>query len=404
MNPSIENYIEIVGERVIASLHRKASRLYDKHILHLNSTFQGGGVAEVLSRLVPMMNDIGLDSGWRILHGNPAFFEVTKKLHNALQGADVTITEPEWRLYLDINEGFAAYSHLDHDCVFVHDPQPIPFIRFFQKRQPWVWRCHIDLSTPNTGIWDLLRKYLLRYDIVVFSSEHYRKPELPVDQRVISPAIDPLSLKNRDLDASEIARYIHDAGIPTDKPIITQVSRMDPWKDPLGVLSVYRLVREKIDCRLLFCYNLATDDPEGMRTYSQVLERARASAREDDILFVVGNNDNLVNAIQRFSSVILQKSLREGFCLTVTEALWKKKPVVASKVGGIPTQVSDGYNGFLVDPHDIAGCADRITELLSNPTLATRLGNNGHETVKEHFLTTRLMSDELDLMSELLRR
>lgn len=399
---SIEDYIAIVGDQVIASLHRKASRIYNKHMFHLNSTFQGGGVAEILSRLVPMMNDIGLNTGWRILHGNPAFFEVTKKIHNALQGAPVEMSEEEWQLYLEVNEEFAAYTHIGHDCVFVHDPQPLPLIRFFQKRQPWIWRCHIDISSPDKSVWDFLQKYLLRYDVIIVSSDIYKKSGLPVEQRVISPAIDPLSLKNREMSTAEVRSYVEKAGIPTDKPLVTQVSRMDPWKDPLGVLSVYERVREKVDCRLLFCYNLASDDPEGMRIYSQVYERAADLARNGDVIFVVGNNDNLVNAIQRFSSVILQKSIREGFCLTVTEALWKGKPVVASKAGGIPTQIRDGQNGYLVDASDFDGCARRIIELLRNPDLAESIGKRGRETVREKFLTTRLMSDHLDLVTELI--
>lgn len=399
---SIEHYIDVIGAGAVAGLHRKASKIYDKHIFHLNSTFVGGGVAEIISRVVPMMNDIGVDTGWRILHGNHAFFEVTKKFHNALQGGDVEITEEDRRLYLEIVEGFSVYTHIDHDCVIIHDPQPLPLVRFFKKRQPWVWRCHIDIANPHPELWDFLKRYLLRYDVAIISSEAYRKNDLPVEQRIIPPAIDPLNMKNQDLDDATIAEYIRNAMIPTDKPLITQVSRMDPWKDPEGVLQVFLKVKEKVDCRLLFCYNLAADDPEGVRIYNRVYEKAKDLAEKGDVLFVVGNNDILVNAIQRVSSVLLQKSIKEGFGLTVTEGLWKGTPVVASNVGGIPMQIEDGKDGYLVEPLDFDACADRVVEILKNPSLREKLSHNAKEKVREHFLITRLMGDYLDLLNDLL--
>ncbi len=400
---SIENYIEVVGREVVADIHRKASRIYDKHVFHLNSTFVGGGVAEILSRLVPMMNDIGVDTGWRILHGNHAFFEVTKKFHNALQGQKTKITEEDLRLYLEVNDEFSGYTHIDHDCVIVHDPQPMPLIRFFKKRQPWIWRCHIDISDPSPELWDFMKDYLLRYDVAIISTEEYRKKDLPIEQRVIPPAIDPLSTKNRHIDEKTVAEHIALANIPTDKPLITQVSRMDPWKDPEGVLDVYERVRKRVDCRLLFCYELAADDPEGVRIYQKVHRKAHELIKRGDVIFVVGNNDLLVNSIQRFSNVILQKSTREGFGLTVAESLWKGAPVVASAVGGIPSQITDGHNGFLVDPTDYDGCADRVVELLKHPKLGKKLGSNGRESVRERFLVTRLLGDYLDLLIDLLR-
>lgn len=402
MLPSMEDYIEIVGDKVISNIYKKARKLYDKHIININSTFQGGGVAEILSRFVPMMNYVGVDAGWRILHGNPAFFDVTKKFHNALQGGDINLSQMKKRLYLETNQEFAVYTHLNHDCVILHDPQPLPLIKFCHKKQPWVWRCHIDLTEPNKELWDFLKPFVLRYDVVIFSSEKYKKKDLPVEQRIISPALDPLSLKNRELSQKDIIKYIKKAGIPTDKPIITQVSRMDPWKDPEGVLDVYELVRKKVDCRLVFCYNMASDDPQGMEIYSKVYQKAKSLIGNGDVVFVIGNNDILVNAVQRFSNVIIQKSTREGFGLVVTEALWKAKPVVASNVGGIPTQINDGENGFLVDPHDIKGCADRVVEILKNPSLAKEMGNKAKETVREKFLTTRLLSDYLDLLTDLI--
>ena len=401
MKRTIEDYIDVVGEQVIAAIHRRARRLYDRHVFHLNSTFQGGGVAEILSRVVPLMNDAGIDMGWRILHGNPAFYDVTKKFHNALQGGDVEITADDRKLYLEVNEEFASYTHIDHDFVFVHDPQPLPMVRFCAKQQPWVWRCHIDLTEPHAELWKFLKMYLLRYDLVIVSSEGYRKNDLPIEQRVVCPAIDPLSLKNRRQGADEVRSYAREQGIPTDKPIIMQVSRMDPWKDPEGVLDVFMKVREKVDCRLVFCYNLASDDPEGISIYDRVQAKVHESGLSKDVLFVLGNNDNLVNAMQTLATVIIQKSIREGFCLTVTEAMWKAKPVVATTAGGIPSQIADGENGFLVDPHDLDGCADRVVEILKNPSLGEKLGNAGRESVRQNFLTPRLMTDYLDIILEL---
>ncbi len=403
MSLNLEMYIDGAGDEVIAAIHKKMRKLYGLHSLQINSTFLGGGVAEILASMIPLLNDAGLDTGWRTVHGSPDFYDITKKIHNAMQGNPEGLTEQEKELYLNINGDFSTYTHINHDFVIVHDPQPLPLIRYFKKSQPWIWRCHIDISSPNKEVWDFLRRYLLRYDIVVISSEKYRKRELPLEQRVIHPAIDPLSLKNRPLSESEIRTHIQEAGIPTDKPIITQVSRMDPWKDPEGVLDVYEKVKKKVDCRLLYCYNLASDDPEGVGVYERVYERAQEYVENGDVLFVMGNNALLVNAIQCFSTVILQKSLREGFCLTVTEALWKAKPVVATTAGGIPEQISDGKDGFLVDPADIDACADRIIEILQNPSLAEELGKNARETVRKRFLTTRLISDYIDLMIYLLK-
>jgi len=402
MVKSIEDYIDVVGDQVISNIHKKAAKLYEKHICHINSTFLGGGVAEILGSLVPLMNSVGIDAGWRTLHGNPSFFDVTKKFHNALQSGGINLTSMKKNLYLQTNQDFAVYTHLDHDCIIVHDPQPLPLIKFFKKRQPWVWRCHIDLSSPHPELWDFIKRYLLKYDIIIVSSEKFKKFDLPVEQRVISPAINPFSLKNMELSQKDILKYIKKSGIPVDKPIITQVSRMDPWKDPEGVLEVFQMVKEKVDCRLLYCYNMATDDPEGIEIHNRVYRKAKKLAEKGEVLFVLGNNDVLVNAIQRFSTVIIQKSTKEGFCLAVTEALWKGKPVVATTAGGIPNQIIDGENGFLVDPYDFKGCAERIVQLLKEPGLAAEMGKKAKEHVRENFLITRLLRDYLDLLIELL--
>jgi trehalose synthase len=400
---SLGDYIDVVGAGEISKIYKKANKLYNKHIANVNATFLGGGVAEILGRMVPLMNDAGLDAEWRTIHGSPGFFDITKSFHNGLQGGDIELSEMTKSLYMDINQEYANFSHLNvYDSIIVHDPQPLPLIKFYRKQQPWIWRCHIDITDPNPQLWNFLKKFMIRYDVIVVSSEKYKKDDLPVPQKVIPPAIDPLSLKNKELSEEVVLKYIKNVNIPTDKPIMAQVSRMDPWKDPEGVLEVFRHVKEKVDCRLLYCYNLATDDPEGIKIYEKVYQKVEKDVKNGDVLFVVGNNDLLVNAVQRFSDVIVQKSTREGFALTVTEALWKGRPVVASNIGGIPSQITDGKNGFLVDPYDYKSCADRIIKILKDPKLANKLGTNAKESVRKNFLTTRLVSDYLDLLTEVL--
>jgi len=399
----LEEYIDIVGENVIFSIYQKAKKLYKKRVCNINATFMGGGVAEILGRLVPMMNEAGIDAEWRTIHGSPAFFDVTKKFHNALQSGKINLSAQKKNLYLDVNEEYSKFTHLNYDCMVVHDPQPLPLINYYRKVQPWIWRCHIDISDPNEELWEFLKKYLLKYDIVIVSSEKYKKSGLPVEQRIIHPAIDPLSLKNKELSEKDIKKYIEKADISTDKPVITQVSRMDPWKDPEGVLEVFNIVKEKVDCRLVFCYNLATDDPQGMEIYTKIRNKAKKLIEKGDVIFVLGNNDVLVNAVQRFSDVILQKSTREGFALTVTEALWKGKPVIAGNVGGIPVQIQDGETGFLVDPYNYADCADKVVKLLNDSKLALKIGQRAKEHVRKNFLTTRLLLDYMDLIYDVLQ-
>ncbi len=399
----LEDFRHIVPDETLAEIYAKARRLYGKHIVHLNATYQGGGVAEILYSLVLLMNDAGIDAGWRILHGSQEFFQITKSFHNALQGAKLNLSQRKKRIYLQVNENFSKFSHLDHDCIIIHDPQPLSIITSYRKSQPWIWRCHIDLTNPHKELWDFLKGFLLKYDQIVVSSEKYFKDDLPVDQRLMLPAINPLSQKNKDISEKTMIEHITKAGIPTDKPIITQVSRLDPWKDPEGVIDVFKLVRQKVDCRLVFCYNVASDDPEGMRMYNKVLRKANKLYKNGHILFVVGNNETLVNAVQRFSDVIIQKSTKEGFCLSVTEALWKGTPVVASDVGGIPSQINDGENGFLLAPKDTEGFADRIIHLLKNPDEGKAIGLKAKETVREKFLITRLLSDYLYMLNSIIK-
>jgi len=402
MSRTLEDYRQIVGDNVISQIHRKALGLLGKHILHVNSTYQGGGVAEMLQTLVPLMNDIGIDAGWRILHGNPDFFDITKKFHNALQGEPINFTEMKKRLYVQTNENFSQYTHIEHDFIIVHDPQPLPLIRFYKKQQPWVWRIHIDLSDPNAGLWEFLKNYILKYDSIIVSNEKYKKNDLPVDHRIFAPAIDPLSPKNMELNNGTMAKTIKRFNIPTDKPLITQISRFDKWKDPLGVVDIFRQVREKMDCRLILCGSMAADDPEGWQIHEKVRKRASKYIDTGDILLITSENNILVNVLQRISDVIIQKSLREGFGLVVTEALWKEKPVIASNIGGIPLQIRDGDGGFLVDPEDTATFADRVCAVLRDKELAEKLGKNGKAHVKKHFLITRLLSDYLAMLNDFL--
>lgn len=401
MRRSVEDYREIVGDEVISEIHRRARKLYGKHILHVNSTYQGGGVAEMLSSLIPLMNDVGMDVGWVILHGEPDFFTVTKKFHNALHGERINLSEMKKGLYIMTNEDFSVYTHIYHDCVIVHDPQPLPLIKFYKKRRPWIWRCHVDLSNPNEEVWEFLKAYILRYDMVIVSNEKYRRKDLTVEQRVIYPAIDPLLPKNIEISEEVISKYLDKFDISTDKPLITQISRFDKWKDPEGVIEAFKLVKEKIDCRLVLCGDMATDDPEGSEIYSRVWRKAGDLIRKGDVMLITAGHDILVNALQRSSAVIIQKSLKEGFGLTVTEALWKGKPVVASNVGGIPLQIADGENGFLVEPYDTKGFADRIIKILQNPRLAEEMGKKSKEIVRNNFLITRLLLDYLDLLNEI---
>jgi trehalose synthase len=399
----LEDYRHIVPDKTLAEIYTKARKLYGRHIVHLNATYQGGGVAEILYSLVMLMNDVGINAGWRILHGSQEFFEITKSIHNALQGASMDLCEHKRRVYLRVNDSFAKFTHLNHDCVIIHDPQPLALIRSYRKIQPWIWRCHIDLTSPDPVLWDFLKGFVLKYDQVVFSNEKYFKDDLPVDQRLMYPAINPLSPKNSPMQEQSIREQLAQAKVPTDKPVITQVSRLDPWKDPEGVIDIFKIVKEKVDCRLILCYNAASDDPEGLQMFKKVQAKANAMMQNGDILLVVGNKEWLVNAIQRFSNVIIQKSTREGFCLAVTEAMWKGTPVVASNVGGIPSQIEDGRSGYLLEATDLAGFADRIVHLLKNPDEGRELGRVAMETVREKFLITRLLADYLDMLSSIMQ-
>ena len=398
---TLDSYRDIVGDDVYYDIYCKMRRLYRKHMIHINSTYTGGGVAEILSSLVPLMNDIGLEAGWRTVHGNIDFYGVTKKFHNALQGQDINFSAMKKQLFVQVNRQFSTYTHIDsHDFVLIHDPQPLPLITFYKKQQPWIWRCHIDLSAPNPELWQYLKQFILRYDLIIVSSEKYLSPDLPMDYRVIQPSIDPLTHKNKPISGAVIAQTLAKHDIPADKPLITQISRFDKWKDPVGVIEVFKRVRNDVDCRLVLCGNMATDDPEGLEIFEDIKRLAKKEIENRDVILVTVESNILVNALQRASAVIIQKSLREGFGLTVTEGLWKEKPVIASNVGGIPLQIEDGVNGFLCDPHDTDAFARRVVEILRDPDIGRDLGRQGKKTVREKFLTTRSLMDYLDLLGD----
>ncbi len=395
---TLEDHRTIVGNEAIEAIYAKSAQLSGKKIVHINSTAQGGGVAEMLHSLIPLMNAAGIAAEWKVLHGCDDFFAITKSFHNALQSEHVDLPPESIDHYLETNRNYSSLLSVDHDVVVVHDPQPLPLIEFLEKTQPWIWRCHIDLSNPDENVWNLLEEFVTKYDRMIISHPAYRRETLIMDQMIFHPAIDPLSEKNRDLPEEVIAETLGAFGIPTDKPLITQISRFDKWKDPEGVIDIFLRVREKEDCRLVLCGSMAPDDPEGWEIHQRVVEKAGDLVKTGDVILITCENSTLVNVLQRVSDVIIQKSLREGFGLTVTEALWKERPVVASRVGGIPLQITDGETGFLVDPDDTEGFAERILQILEDPALGVRLGRNAKEHVREHFLITRLVSEYLDLM------
>ncbi|MDA3870776.1 MAG: glycosyltransferase [Candidatus Marinimicrobia bacterium] len=398
---TVNDYREIVGDKIISDLYKKSRKLSGKSVVHINSTYYGGGVAEILSSLVPLMNDVGLDAGWRTLRGSPDVFSITKKFHNALQGDSIHLTSIKKKLYTKTNEDFSTYTHLNHDFVIIHDPQPLPLIKFYKRKQPWIWRCHIDLSHPNKKLWHFLKGFILQYDGVIISHESYRN-NIPFEEKIISPVIDPLTPKNMDLSEGTINKYLHKYKIPTDKPLVTQISRFDKWKDPIGVINTFKLVKEKVDCRLILCGSMAGDDPEGIEIFENVKRKANNLIEKGDVILLNFDNNILVNILQRISDVIIQKSIREGFGLTITEALWKETPVVASNVGGIPLQITDGEDGFLFEPNDLDGFAKKIIEILKDPEAYKEVGKKGKEKVRNNFLITRLLGDYLDLLNETL--
>ena len=390
---SIEQYESLIGAATTERILRKAERVRSMKIAHVSSTFYGGGVTELLTPLTLMMNASGIETDWHLIQGTPAFFGCTKKLHNALQGEDIELSAIEKALYEEVVFENALRLHLeDCDAVIVHDPQPLPLIRHLPERDmPWFWQCHVDLSSPHRAAWEYLREFIEQYDFAIFSLAEYQQ-QLPIEQQFVAPAIDPFSAKNAELSDREIRECLGYHRIPTDRPLVTQISRFDRWKDPIGVIEAFRKAREQVDCTLVLLGNNASDDPEG----HVVLETIRKSI-DGGIIVLTVDDPLLVNALQRRSAVVLQKSIREGFGLTVAEAMWKGAAVIGGNVGGIRHQIVDGESGFLVDSVDEA--AERIVQVLKTPDLRQRLGQRAKETVREKFLMSRLLEDWLDLLA-----
>ncbi len=400
MEKNLKLYGKIVGNDIINKIYSKAKKFSGKHIICISSTYQGGGVAEILNSIVPLFNEIGIELGWRTLNGSPDFFTVTKKFHNALQGERINLSKRKKEIYYETNKRFSNFTHIDHDLVVIHDPQPLPLVKFYRKAQPWIFRCHIDLTSPNPEVWDYLKKIIAQYDHMIVSKKDYIKNDLEIPQSVIYPAIDPLSIKNKPISRSTISKYLNKFEISEDKPIISQISRFDKWKDPIGVVKVFEVVRKKINSQLVLLGSIAPDDPEGQKIFEDVKKAVEKNRFKKDIKVLLVNSEILVNSLQRASSVVIQKSLREGFGLVISETLYKGTPVVASNVGGIPLQIINGVNGFLHSPKDIEGFSRSIIKIMKDEKMRDMLGKNGRIHVKNNFLITRLIDDWLDIFEK----
>lgn len=389
---SLRDYEPVVGRSNIDELRMLASRLAGKSILNVNSTFVGGGVAEILSRLVPLLSQLGVDVRWQTVSGPAQFFDITKKIHNALHGKEENLTEEHFSLFLKVTEENLTRLDLSSDFLLIHDPQPVALItKRNQVGKRWIWRCHIDVSQPNSRVWRFIRQFVVNYDAAIFSSPNFAQ-ELPKRQFFVPPSIDPLSDKNKELPPGMISAIVDKYGLDGEKPIILQVSRFDRLKDPLGVIRAWELVRRHFACQLVLAGGTAGDDPESAQVLKEVKERAAANP-DIHVLDIPPGSDLDINALQRAATVIIQKSLREGFALTITEALWKEKPVVASAVGGIPLQVRNKLTGLLC--HSVEGAAYALRQILANPDYGRWLGRNGKEHVRQHFLITREVRDYL---------
>lgn len=392
IKPKLREYEPIIGKPVLEEIKILAEKLSNKRILNINSTYIGGGVAEILSRMVPFLNELGIETKWSVIKGENEFFNITKKFHNALHGKKEEFKDTEFEYFLEINKKNSEEMDFSGDIIFVHDPQPVALIK---KRnevgEKWLWRCHIDVSMPDEKVWNFIKEYVELYDASVFSAPNFAKI-LKIRMFLIYPSIDPLSNKNREIPKEKINDVLDKYGIDRKKPIILQVSRFDYLKDPVGVIKAFQMVRKTIPCQLILAGGTATDDPES----DKVLEEVREVANKDPdihILLLPPDSDLEINALQRAADVVVQKSIKEGFGLTVTEALWKGKPVVASAVGGILLQVKHKITGIL--SHSIEGTAYAIRTLLLNQEYANWLGQNGHAHVKENFLITRHLKDYL---------
>jgi trehalose synthase len=402
-NKSLADYTHLAGRPLIEEIRELAKDLEGLRVLHLSATAFGGGVSEILYTLIPLMNDVGIAAEWQVMLGREEFYNATKRLHNALQGNPDSLTDEEWAIYERYNEMNAKEVEGGWDVIIVHDPQPAAIRRHVpEKGATWVWRCHIDLSTPNQDAIDHLVPFVREYEASVWHLQQYVPAAMDGAAggvHVIPPAIDPLSPKNMALSPEDAAFVSDQFGIDVDRPLLCQVSRFDPWKDPMGVIDAYRKVTEEMpDVQLALVGSMATDDPEGWEFFNSTM----AYADGDPDIHILNNLNNVgaieVNAFQSQADVVIQKSTREGFGLTVSEALWKGRPFIGGDVGGIPLQVQDGETGYLVSSPE--ECADRALRILREPDLGKRLGRAGKEHVRTHFLTPRLLRDWLKLFRD----
>ena len=399
---SLEAYRGAAHGASLDELRSAAGDLRGARVLHVNATPYGGGVSELLRSVVPLLNDLGLLAHWRIISGDEAFFDVTKTIHNGMQGGSRTLTDKEKATYLASTRTNAAALTEEYDFVFIHDPQPAGILAMHGKHPAhWIWRCHIDTASPNEHTWDFLRPFLSGFDAAVFTMAEFVPPDLPIEHvEIIPPAIDPCSPKNMPLPREMATQVLEWIGVHPDRPLVTQVSRFDPWKDPMGTVQAYRLARQQVpDLQLALVGSLALDDPEGWGIYRQVHAETKVDPDIHVFTNLVGVGNVEVNAFQSLSNLVVQKSLREGFGLVVSESLWKGTPVVAGRTGGIPLQMADGVGGLLVD--SVEECANAMVSLLRDPERARALGASGRERVRDHFLVPRLVHNEVSLMREL---
>jgi trehalose synthase len=388
----LEDYEHLIGGESVQRIFDKVKKTQDLHVVNVSSTYYGGGVATLLSSLTILLNSIGLKTGWRVIQGAPDFFSITKKMHNALQGGEINLSDMKKTVYEEIIYENVVRNHIgSHDVVVIHDPQSLSMVAHYPHHSPWIWRCHVDLSRPDSQLWEYLRPTIERYDAVVVSCKEY-KQKLETPQVVFMPAIDPFSITNRDFSEAQIEERLEHYGIPTDLPLVTQISRFDRWKDPEGVIQAFKSARKEVDATLVLLGNIATDDPEGEKVYHSLLDE-----RDERIIILSVEDTALVNALQRKAAVVVQKSKREGFGLTVAEAMWKGNPVIGGDVGGIRYQITDGENGYLVS--SVEETAERIVDLIKDEDRRRQMGERARETVREKFLLSRLLEQYLDLFA-----
>ncbi|MBW2988793.1 glycosyltransferase [Candidatus Woesearchaeota archaeon] len=396
MIPKLDDYRHIVGNDFIKKVKEDSEHLKGKHAVHINSTSVGGGVAEILNTMVFLMNDLGINTGWRVLLGSHSFFKITKGIHNGLQGRKWEMSQERKDTYIEYCKRNSMINHIkDHDIVIIHDPQPLGMVKQYEKKTTWLWRCHIDVSNPYHSTINFLLPFIRKFDGTVISSKKFRIKGVKEPQFIIHPSIDPLSTKNKKISHVLAKKILSNQGIDLNRPIVCQVSRFDPWKDHFGVIKMFQRIKKEEDCQLVLMGDTAEDDPQGPIIYHKVKQKAD---KVKDIHILTEKNDLLVNALQQESAMVFQNSIKEGFALTVSEALWKKTPVLGTEVGGIPLQIKDGKNGFLIKNKEDG--VKKALKLLRKDKLREDMGNEGYEHVKNNFLITRHLQDYIGLFNQ----